>query len=545
MRTPAAALAWEFWGRHRWGLAAVGVLVAGFAVAVAASPFKPNMAMAMSVWFAIGLLYAIGVFAYGFEARLETPDSGFPVRLFLLPVRTTTLVGWPMLQGVAVAVGLWLAWDHFVLRPCGVETPAWWVAMIAAAVAGGQALLWCPFGLPWLRLAVACVFLTLLSRAPAMLELIAPSLGEVGTWATRPENRGTALVSFGGAVVALAFLFAWIGVGRARRGDSPDWLRAWRSRERSTGPVREGGPFATAMRAQAWYEWRLRGRGYVVTVLIITLSLAGLGLLAHESQRADFALMFLFVPALIASLWGSQMGSPGESLRSSALATFAATRPLSDADLVRAKVRAATRAAATAWAVVVGLGLVWLALHDNGYERMESFWDGAVEKYGRDRALGHAVLWLVALTFLTRRGLTANLWVGLSGRTWLVPTHTVLVTLFGLQWLLQWPLIESDAALRERFWAVLPWVAGVAVVLKFSVGAWALRAGVRRRLLEPGDALRSVALWAAAAGTLFALLVRFGSHLGSWPALAVAAVLLVPLARPSAAPLALAWNRHR
>jgi hypothetical protein len=255
--------------------------------------------------------------------------------------------------------------------------------------------------------------------------------------------------------------------------------------------------------------------------------------------------MFLFVPALIASLWGSQMGSPGESLRSSALATFAATRPLSDADLVRAKVRAATRAAATAWAVVVGLGLVWLALHDNGYERMESFWDGAVEKYGRDRALGHAVLWLVALTFLTRRGLTANLWVGLSGRTWLVPTHTVLVTLFGLQWLLQWPLIESDAALRERFWAVLPWVAGVAVVLKFSVGAWALRAGVRRRLLEPGDALRSVALWAAAAGTLFALLVRFGSHLGSWPALAVAAVLLVPLARPSAAPLALAWNRHR
>ena len=545
MRTPAAALAWEFWGRHRWGLAAVGALVAGFATAVAISPFKPNMAMAMSVWLAIGLLYAIGVFAYGFEARLEVPDSGFPARLFLLPVRTTMLVGWPMLQGVAVAAGLWLAWDHFVLRPSGVETPAWWVAMIAAGVAGGQALLWCPFGLPWLRLAVTCAFLTLLLRTPAMLELLAPSIGEVGAWATDPANRGAALASIGGVVVALAFLFARLGVGRARRGDSPDWLRAWRARERSSGPVPEGAPFASAMRAQSWYEWKLRGHGYVVTVFVITLSLAGLGLLAHSNQRADFAIMFLFVPVLIASLWGSQMGSPGESLRSSALTTFAATRPLSDADLVRAKVRAATRAAATAWVVVLVIGVVWLALHDNGYERMEMLWEGAREKYGHDGALGRALLWAVALTFATWRGLTVNLWVGLGGRTWMVPTHTVLITLFGLQWLLQWPMIDSDHALRELFWAGLPWVVGLAVVLKFALTGWALQSGVRRRLLEPADALRGVALWTVAAGVLFALLARFGSHLGSWPALAVAAVLLVPLARPSGAPLALAWNRHR
>lgn len=544
MRTPAAALAWEFWGRHRWGLAAVGALVAGFAVAVAASPFKPDVAVAMSVWFAIGLLYAIGVFAYGFEARLEVPDSGFPVRLFLLPVRTSALVGWPMLQGVAVAVGLWLAWDHFVLRPSGVETPAWWVAIIAAAVAGAQALLWCPFGLPWLRLVVGCVFLLALLRVPAVLELIAPSLGELGTWATDPANRSTALATLGVVVVALAFLVARFGVGRARRGDSPDWLRAWRSRERSAGPVREGQPFASAMRAQAWYEWRLRGRGYVVTVFIITLVLAGLGLLEHADRRADFSLTYLFVPALIASLWGSQMGSPGESLRSATLTTFAATRPLSDADMVRAKVRAATRAAATAWAVVLGVALVWLALH-NGRERMGSFWDGAVEKYGRDGAFGRAVLWAVVLTFATWRALTANLWVGLGGRAWVVPTHTVLVTLFGLQWLLQWPMIASDAELRERFWTVLPWAVGVAVVLKFALAAWALRAGVRRRMLEPGDALRGVAVWAVAAGVLFVLLMRFGAHLGSWPGLAVAAVLLVPLARPSAAPLSLAWNRHR
>jgi hypothetical protein len=46
-------------------------------------------------------------------------------------------------------------------------------------------------------------------------------------------------------------------------------------------------------------------------------------------------------------------------------------------------------------------------------------------------------------------------------------------------------------------------------------------------------------------GVLVAVLIRFGSHLGAWYWLAVAAVLFVPLARLAVAPLALAWNRHR
>ncbi len=544
MQTPAAALVWEFWWRHRWGLGAVGLFVAGTAAAVAASPFQPNTAMVMSDFFAMGLLYTIGVFAYGFEARLEVPDSGFPARLFLLPVRTSALVGWPMLQGVAVAVGLWLAWDTFVLHPCGVETPAWWIAAIAAAVAGGQALLWCPFGLPWLRLSISCVFLFALLRVPVLIELLAPSFGKLGEVASDPSNRESSLAALGAVVVPFAFLIARLGVGRARRGDSPDWVRAWRSRVRSAGPAREMVPFASPLRAQAWYEWRLRGRGYVVTVLVVTLSLAGLALLAPPHQRADFAIIFLFVPVLIASLWGSQMGSLGESIRSSALSTFAATRPLSDAEMVTAKARGAVRAAVTAWSVVLTVALVWLALH-GGYERMESFWEGAVQRYGREGATGRCVLWAFALTVATWRGLTANLWVGLCGRNWMVPAHAVIVTLFGLQMLLQWGVIESNELLRDRFWELLPWVAGFAVVLKVAVAGWALRVSLRRRLLEPTDALRRVAGWAITAGSMFAVLTAFGSHLGPWYALAVAAVLLVPLARPSGAPLALDWNRHR
>lgn len=543
MRAPAAALAWEFWRRHRWGLAAVAALIAVTASVVARDPFTANGAMGISVFFAMGLLYALGVFAYGFEARLESPDSGFPPRLFLLPVRTTVLVGWPMFQGVVVCVVLWVAWDRLVLRPCGVETPGWCPAMVAAVVASGQALMWCPFGLPWLRLLVACVVLTALSRVGALLDLVAPSLGEFGAWAAERANRDSALTALLAAVIPIAFLLAWFGVGLARRGDSPDWLRAWRAGSRS-GRARELSPFASAMRAQVWYEWRLRGRGYVVTVAIMTLVLASLAFLGNRAARADFALIFLFVPPLIAWVWGSQVGSPGESIRSTELTTFAATRPLSDAQMVAAKQRAAARATATAWLVVSGLALVWLGLHD-GYERMESFWEGAREKYGRDGAIGRGVLWVVALTFATWRGLTANLWVGLAGRTWMVPAHTVLVVVGGLEVLMQWGWIDSDAGRREVFLALLPWVVGALLVLKFVLAGWALRVLLSRGLVDPAGVARQVAAWAVGTGLLVAVLVRFGSHLGPWYWLAVAAVLLVPLARPCVAPLALAWNRHR
>ena len=44
MHSPATALAWEFWGRHRLGLSAVAALVLGFAVVCAISPLPAKHA---------------------------------------------------------------------------------------------------------------------------------------------------------------------------------------------------------------------------------------------------------------------------------------------------------------------------------------------------------------------------------------------------------------------------------------------------------------------------------------------------------------------
>src|SRR5690242_7356784 len=100
MLSPSTALAWEIWRRHRFGLACVTALVASVGIFAAIEPLSREAAAAHSLWFVIGLSYVIGVFAYGFEAKLESPESGFPARFFALPVRTGTLVGAPMMQGV-------------------------------------------------------------------------------------------------------------------------------------------------------------------------------------------------------------------------------------------------------------------------------------------------------------------------------------------------------------------------------------------------------------------------------------------------------------
>lgn len=535
MHAPVAALAWEFWGRHRWGLAAAAGLVAGFAAYCAAAPPTAQFALVSSIWFVMALCYVLGVFAYGHEARLEAAESGFPARLFVLPVRTSVLVGWPMLQGVAAAVLLWLGWDRFVLRPAGVETPGWWAAMLAAVVATSQALVWLPFGLPWARVLVLGAALTVLLRS--------------NTYFTDPDTRAAVLTWVAAGLIPAAFLLARAGVARARRGDGPGWAWADRPTEAARPAAEARGertPFASALRAQVWYEGRLRGRGFAGAVVgILAVLVAVAGLFEHASNRPGFAMVFVVIPPLIATFWGSMMGSPGESVRSTALTTFAATRPLGNAALVAAKLWAAARAAALAWAAVLATTAVWLAATD-GYARWSEVWEGAVERNGRGSVVGSCALAAAVLGLGTWRALVANLWVGLTGRTWLVPAHTFVTSLLAFQCFAGWATLSSDRARWAEFLDWLPWAAAAAVAVKLLAAAGLLSVLVRRRELEAGAAAKLAGVWAVAAAALFAVLAWLvPPALVPTYALALGVVLALPLARLAAAPLALAWNRHR
>ena len=112
--------------------------------------------------------------------------------------------------------------------------------------------------------------------------------------------------------------------------------------------------------------------------------------------------------------------------------------------------------------------------------------------------------------------------------------------------LYEWTSWKAEPARYDQLAVVIPWVVGLLIVVKVFVAGWLLRALVRRGEVGAGTAGRLLGGWLVAAGALFGLLAwlvppEFLPVYG----LALGVVLFLPLTRLTAAPLALAWNRHR
>jgi len=540
MHSPILALAWEFWGRHRWGLAGVAALVVAFVVVCAIAPLTQQMASVHSLWFVMGLCYVVGIFAYGFEGRLETAESGFPVRLYVLPVRTWVLVGWPMVQGMLIAVLLWLAWERFVLWPSGVKTASWWTAMLAAGVAVSQALVWLPFGLPWLRLLVAIVVLTVMARAPVFIALI-------GNETVTSANEGVVLNAVASTLIPIAYLAAWVGVSRARCGESPDWLRIFRTLHLNSLSRRKRPPFASAMQSQVWYEWRLRGVGYVMTVACVLALLLGLAVVLHHKigWELNDSVLFLVIPLLIAPLWGLYSGASGKAIRSAQLTTFAATRPMTNTAIVGAKFRAAGRAALFAWAIVIITTAIWVA-YCGGYRNLGRMWDTLVHRHGHDRVVVSCALFAIGAVLMTWRALAIGQWAGLTGRVWVMNAQPIVFAFITLQGLYETAMWNVNVPRRERILELLPWILTTLIALKLMLAAVSLRTLHRRGELAARTIAWILVCWCVVATTLAGVLIWLvPSEIVRPRTVVMWVILFVPLARLSVAPLALAWNRHR
>jgi hypothetical protein len=541
MHSPALALSRQLWGRHRYGLAAVLLYVTAMAVAFNVLPAgeeKTQHAAVVSIQFVAGLIYVAAVFAYGFDLRLEAPQSCFPARLFTLPVRTVGMVAAPMLQGVALVVLLWLAWAYLVLRPAGIDVSPWSTALQAAAfVIVLQALLWAPFGLPWLRVVLALVLLPLLALAPQLGALLGAN--------------ELLLDCMYAALVPIGALAAFAGVSRARHGASGQWPALFQRSRPSTGRFRQRAAFGSPAAAQLWLERRLH-------LLPLPLTVAGLVALFFlvtlilERPPEDFksqltlALNLCLFPTIMAPLFGSFLGAMGTSPGTRhQLPAFIATRPLPVTALVAAKLKVAALAAATACAMAFAAAAVWIVAAGSGEQAVKAAAD-FLRAYPFSRAAATVLFVVVAPGLLTWRLLVDNLWIGLTGRAWIARGSLLVGGLALTALALLAARFMSDPALAHQVWEVLPWWAGVAALVKLLAAAWAGRALLRRGLIERRALLRLLGVWAVTALGLFGL-ARGTVLFDDVPLslLASGAVLIVPLVRLAAAPLALAWNRHR
>src|SRR5881628_3094522 len=103
MRSPAAAVAWQFRQRHRWGLLAV--IGCMFVLAIVklvilergqrADLDDLRFAFVVLVPLTASFMYFLAVFSFGLSGDLAARQSMYPARMFTLPVTSAALAGRP------------------------------------------------------------------------------------------------------------------------------------------------------------------------------------------------------------------------------------------------------------------------------------------------------------------------------------------------------------------------------------------------------------------------------------------------------------------
>ena len=146
----------------------------------------------------------------------------------------------------------------------------------------------------------------------------------------------------------------------------------------------------------------------------------------------------------------------------------------------------------------------------------------------------------------TWKQLVQSMYIGLTGRAWIIRSSmlfalTVIVIIGPVA---QW--IDEDVRARAALWDALPSILAVLACLKILAAAWVASRLSESRLLSNRTLVSGAIAWVVAVLALYGLLAWLVSGpLIPRSFLITIAILAVPLARLSAAPLALAWNRHR
>ena len=544
MRLPAAAIAWEFRQRHRWGWMAVAAYVLAL-VTIRLVVLEPggridfesaqSFALAVVVPMAATFLYFLAVFSFGLAGDLAARQSIYPARMFAMPITTAALAGWPMLYGSMAMALLWMVTRLLGVWPSDVDIPLLWPMLLGPAVlAWLQALTWMPYPLPGLRVIVTVLWLMVFD-AVVMVALELKADEAVMMIILAPQ-------------VPLAYLMARFAVAKARRGDVPDWSGVFARPGEIADAKRREERFLSPERAQLWFEWRQHGRSLPAIMAILLPFELALLFLFSDTPVIVFEIMIgvLLTPPFMATFVAATVSkSHSPASDSYGLTPFDATRPLTNASLIAAKLKATLWSTLAAWLLVLVASPLALRLSGTLAVVTDAVWK-IMEVFGPPRGIALLLLGLMVLVLSTWKQLVQSLYIGMSGREWIIKGSVFLALLFlAIVFPLGHWILNSKPMMAALFNSV-SWILAVLVGIKLSAAAWIDMRLYDRRLLSDRSLVIGAACWSASVFALYGLLrwmlpaVLFRSYF-----LALIAILTVPLARLSAAPLALVWSRHR
>ncbi len=530
------------WRRTRWMvLATLGQIIV---LTVAARWFGPAAALPLVTVVVMSLMVItvpLFVQAFSFGGDFGGMESGFPRHMMVLPLRASMLTAAPMLYAIAFVAGLWIVVWEFVLVPLKIPLPALWSMLIpVTAMAWLCATSWMPFWLPFGRI-IACIgALFAIAAFTATMQI-----HQMPEWITNAGLLGA---------TAVAFAAAANGVARARRGDgtTPPW-RLYRSACARPIPALE--PFASAARAQIWFELRRNCTLGTIFVLAMMFFLA-FPLLWQSNQHIDLVdfyfvtityittAIFLLAPVVFLGIIGGNIGRPDAWKDSTDASAFLTARPMNDRFIIVAKIKATAITIVFVWTIVLGLlGLSMLIPHgDTQTESPAHF------------LLRHATPWHVLLAVASLAGLVLQSWLmviksfslNLYGGKWLpLARMSAAILLFALILSLgQWVSMHSDY--RATVHRAVQVSMCLLIAAKIGLALPIVRALRQRQIATSAQLAASAALWFLAAAALFGVtfwLIPAARH--SSLLLAAGVGLLVPYNRMISMPLAWHHNRHR
>ena len=568
MRSPTAALTWEIWrkGRQLFWIAG-GILLFGWFYNLIL-PGDTSTVAAVHGRLTLNCLLMVASFVFVFAAFNYTEFSrqkewtGFPYRLFALPVTSLRLVAVPICLGVLVAELIYCGWLKLVFTHNDLEKPAWFAALLGSCMVFYQMILWTFARLRMVRMIALGVGGTTCIGV-AFLPFFAREIPS--RWLSEPV-----LIAFLIFSSAFAFAIAWRSIVR-QRGDGgyrrnrlralAEWLTDVMPRRRTA--------FRDASSAHFWFEWRSSGM-----LLPVCAGALLIGVIAPmswvERNDPDGTLWILFwtlaTPILLAIPIGKGFSKPDFWTFDLALRPFVAVRPLSNSEMVVIKLKVAAKSAAMSWAFVLMFLAVWLLLGPN-LDAISTLrlilWMAYDHTMFPQYVL--AALLLLAGVFLTWRFLAGGLWAGLSGSRNLFVTPVVawgfiiLFEIVGVTVVSNYDSEFRDWVRRDPNYllSILEWIVALAVVGKFFVTArtWRNVSSRRTRVFLMAWVCGTLCLAALAMllwshGLLSLALMELADTLPLDVIrlrclLILVALWIIPFARFGLAPTMLAKNRHR
>jgi hypothetical protein len=540
MNSPAQAILWQIYWRARWGFA---VAAAFLLLAVMLTSLLPNY-WTIQVdslgdtpvfgWFfgVCGLYVNFTLMAAFGMSGADARNLTFTKHMFVLPVRTSTLVAWPMFSGCLTVAIVWVINAQLIFRASGIAAPLWFpAAAFVLLLATFQALAWTPFAQRWVH-----IVLTVLVLISPLLVLLVGLVFDVRL----SEPTATALLL---GLLPIAYIAAVSGVARARRGDTYDWW-AWGHFVEWLAKLRPGAthPFRSMLSAQLWYECRAH---VIVPVFIVCMMPCFIFVPAMDRENLELGWrqlgIVLLAPLFVAMMAGGALGNLTDPVSKSETASFVLVRPISSLSILRGKLLAALIQTVLIW--ILFLGYISLLLTRPGFSRSVAQVASSVPLW---KAIGYPVFVLALLVLLTWKNMVESMWVSLTGRKWVESA-----TSFGLMCLVfigigigLWVGFRPE--LHQPALAAVPWLIGLLFVVKLALASFVMRKLVQSRLTSPIGAATMVAMWLALVGSLCAVALVLLPPTYATPANVIPGVaLFIPFSRLAGAPLALEWNRHR